>query len=121
MYIPPTNLDREIHLTQKLQEICQLQGAKVKTFLYDIKDTSWYITDILNNPTVDLIRDHFKAILEKVFHSGHTHKKLQWDNFEMTRKITYTYSKHKGLQEVLVFQYDESDHILFINWTHSKD
>lgn len=46
MYNPPTNLDREIYLTKKLQEICQLQGAKIKSFLYDIKDTTWYITDI---------------------------------------------------------------------------
>lgn len=117
-----TNLDREIYLTQKLQEICQLHPkAKVKTFLYNIKDTTWYITDIPDNPTGDFIRLNFKDLLEKTFHAGHTHKKLQWDNFEMTRKVTYTYSKHKGIQEVLIFQYDESDHILFISWTHSKD
>ena len=121
MYNPPTNLDREIYLTKKLQEICQLQGAKIKSFLYDIKDTSWYITDIPNNPTVDFIRDQFKAIIEKVFYAGHTHRKFQWDFFEMTRKCTFIYGKYNGLQEVLVFQYDESDHILFINWTHSKD
>ena len=121
MYNPPTNLDREIYLTKKLQEICQLQGAKIKSFLYDIEDTTWYITDIPDNPTVDFIRDHFKTILEKAFYAGHTHKKFQWDSFEMIRKITFIYGKYKGHQEVLVFQYDESDHILFINWTHSKD
>ena len=121
MYNPPTNLDREIYLTKKLQEICQLQGAKIKSFLYDIKDTSWYITDILNNPTVDFIRDQFKSLIEKVFYAGHTHRKCQWDFFEMTRKCTFIYGKYNGLQEVLIFQYDESDHILFINWTHSKD
>nr|DAH89755.1 MAG TPA: hypothetical protein [Caudoviricetes sp.] len=117
-----TNLDREIYLTQKLQEICQLHPkAKIKTFHYEVQSTIWVITDIPDNPTGDFIRLNFKDLLEKTFHAGHTHKKLQWEDPEMTRQVTYSYGRHKGIEEVLIFRYHQDGQILYITWTHSKD
>ena len=119
MFIPPTDLDREIYVTQKLQEMCQLQGAKIQTFHYGLRSTIWSITNIPDNPTGDFIRDRFKDLLDKTFHAGKPHKKVHWS--ELIRQVNYSYGIHKKVEETLTFEYSLKGTTLIITWKHSRD